>query len=253
MNKILICGANGKMGQTVSKIAFESNICEVVAGFDKNPNKMNKFPVYDDLSRIFEKPDVLIDFSNSSSLEEIIRYSIDKKIPAVICTTGLSNLQHKKIEEASKKVSFFLSSNMSLGINLLIELVKSACKILGENFDIEIIEKHHNQKLDSPSGTTYAISDAISKTFSKDINLVYGRKSTNSKRNKNEIGIHSIRGGSIVGEHTVLFSGNDEIIEIKHCASSKEIFAVGAIRAALFLIEKPPKLYNMNDLIDSFK
>ena len=246
---IALVGANGKMGQVISKLLSESESAGIVCGIDINTSVKNSFPVYTNFADAKETFDVIIDFSHPSSLEDTLSFAISNKKPLVLATTGYSPEQTELIREASEKIPVFFSANMSLGINLLIDLVKKATSLLQDGFDIEIIEKHHNQKIDAPSGTALAIADAINETCDKSNEYVYDRHSTRKKRSKNEIGIHSLRGGTIVGEHSVIFAGNDEFIEIKHTATSKEIFAVGAIKAAKFLIGKEAGFYAMNDII----
>ena len=249
MIKILLSGANGKMGQAVTRAIEGYDNIKICAGFDINTEGKSDFPVYDDLSKLTEKPDAIIDFSHPALLDSLLDYAVKNDIPAVICTTGLSREQILRIEYESKQIPLFFSANMSLGVNLLIDLVCRASKILEDNFDIEIIEKHHNQKLDAPSGTALAIADAISDAVTFEPEYTYDRHSVRKKRDKREIGIHAVRGGTIVGEHDVIFAGTDEVIEIKHSASSKEVFAVGAVRAAIYLINQKPGLYAMKDLI----
>ena len=249
MTKILLCGANGKMGQAVTRVAEQNESATIVAGYDVLDTSSNGFPVYDDLSKITEKVDVIIDFSHPSLTDNILDFAKINNFPAVICTTGLSADQISRIEYESKYIPIFFSANMSLGVNLLMDLVTKAAKVLEDNFDIEIIEKHHNQKLDAPSGTALAIADTISDAISYAPEYTYDRHSVRKKRDKREIGIHAVRGGTIVGEHSVIFAGNDEVIEIKHSATSKEVFAVGAVSAAEFLKDKPAGFYNMKNLI----
>lgn len=237
------------MGQAVTRLAEESDQVQISAGFDINTEQKAGFPVYDDLSRVQEPVDVIIDFSHPAMLDNILNYAAEEDIPAVICTTGLTTEQVSRIEYEAQNIPLFFSANMSLGVNLLIDLVCRAAKILENNFDIEIIEKHHNQKLDAPSGTALAIANALADTLSYPAEYVYDRHSVRKKRDKHEIGIHAVRGGTIVGEHDVLFAGTDEVIEIRHAAASKEVFAVGAVRAAMFLKEQKPGLYAMKDLI----
>lgn len=248
MINILLCGANGKMGNAVTRIAGQQETVKIVAGYDIN-TQSDSFPVYDSLDDVKEKIDCIIDFSHPALFDSIIEYAKVSKIPAIICTTGLSKEQVSKLEFYSKETPIFFSANMSIGVNLIMDLVCRASKILDGSFDIEIIEKHHNQKLDAPSGTALAIADAISETVSFNPKYMFDRHSVRQKRGKNEIGIHAVRGGNIVGEHTVIFAGNDEVIEIKHAATSKEVFAVGAVRAAMFMYGKEPGLYNMTDLV----
>lgn len=249
MINILLSGCNGKMGQVISKLVSDSEDMQIAAGCDINTTQLGNYPVYSNINEVKESVDVIIDFSNPNALNSLLEYSTSKKIPIVIATTGLSNENIKAIKEASKKVPVFFSANMSLGVNLLIDLVKKAAKVLENNFDIEIIEKHHNQKIDAPSGTALTIADAINEVLEDKKEYIYDRHSRRKKRSKKEIGIHAVRGGTIVGEHSVIFAGNDEIIEINHKAMSKEIFGVGALRAAKFIHDKAPGLYGMNDII----
>ena len=249
MTKIIMNGCNGKMGQVISRIVAEDETCEIVAGFDISDKGTNTYPVYTNPADFHGEADVVIDFSHPDCLEGLLGYCKSRKLPVIVATTGLSNQQKNIMEAASRDIPVFFSANMSLGINLLIDLAKKATKLLGESFDIEIIEKHHNQKIDAPSGTALAIADAIAEDMEAE--YVYDRHTSRKKRKKSEIGIHAVRGGTIVGEHTVIFAGNDEIIELKHQAASKEIFAVGAVKAAKFLAGKAPGMYCMNDLIAS--
>ena len=249
MKKILINGCNGKMGQVITRLVAEDDECEAAAGFDINDSINNSYPVYSDPEDYDGEADVVIDFSHPSSLTGILEYCKKRKLPIIVATTGFSVDQKKEMQEASKEIPVFFSANMSLGINLIISLAKQAVKLLEGNFDIEIIEKHHNQKIDAPSGTALAIADAIDETLSYPAEYVYDRHSVRKKRKKTEIGLHAVRGGTIVGEHDVIFAGNDEVIELKHTAASKEVFAVGAVKAAKFLCGKEPGMYDMNDLI----
>lgn len=250
MINIIVVGVNGKMGQVICRIAEESGSAKVVCGIDVNAVEKNGFPVYPSFDRVNEECDAIIDFSHPSSLEGTLEYARSKKIGAVIATTGLSKEQIEMIHDAANDIPVFFSANMSLGVNLIIQLAKKAAAILSGSFDIEIIEKHHNRKIDAPSGTALAIADAINEVCSPLNEYVYNRHSTRKKRGKHEIGIHSVRGGTIVGEHEVIFAGNDEIIEIKHTAASREIFAVGAVKAAAFISGKKAGLYNMDNLIN---
>lgn len=250
MINIALFGCNGKMGQVISNLISNDEDARICFGFDINIEKKNSYPVYNDVSKIKEKADVVIDFSHPSILDSLIKYCKEQKVGAVIATTGLSDEQIKEIELLSDEVPVFRSANMSLGINLLINLVKKAAVILQDKFDVEIIEKHHNQKIDAPSGTALMIADEISDVLENDAQYVYDRHSVRKKRAKNEIGLHAIRGGTIVGEHDVIFAGNDEIIEINHKAMSKEIFAVGSIKAAKFIAQKTNGMYSMNELIE---
>ncbi|HHV29285.1 4-hydroxy-tetrahydrodipicolinate reductase [Acetivibrio mesophilus] len=251
MINILLSGCNGKMGQVISKLASEKENLRIAAGFDINTSIQNPYPVYTDLNKCDIKIDVIIDFSHPSVLQGLLEFAVAKKIPAVIATTGLSSSQIKMLHEASKNIPIFFSANMSIGVNLLLDLVRKAAKVLEGNFDIEIIEKHHNQKIDAPSGTALAIADAINSVLTEQQEYIYDRHSRRKKRNKKEIGIHAVRGGTIVGDHSVIFAGNDEIIEINHIATSKHIFAEGSLNAAAFLHDKKPGMYSMDELIES--
>ncbi len=249
MINIALVGANGKMGQVITRLVNDTDDARISFGIDLNTQKNSDYPVYTSFNDAQEDCDIIVDFSHPSSLESTLEYSLKNKKGVVIATTGLSSQQIESIKAAAKSVPVFFSANMSLGVNLLIQLAKKATTLLEENFDIEIIEKHHNLKIDAPSGTALAIADAINETSVNSNEYVYDRHSTRKKRSKSEIGIHSLRGGTIVGEHSVIFAGNDEIIELKHTATSKDIFAVGAVKAARFLFGKNAALYDMNSLI----
>jgi len=249
MTKIILCGANGKMGHVIQSVVAGRDDCEIVAGVDIN-TESNGFPVYSTFGEIKETADVIIDFSNPALLDSMLAFSEDKKIPVVIATTGYDDKQKKQIEKASEKCAVFFTYNMSMGINLLANLAKKATEVLGSDFDIEIVEKHHNQKIDAPSGTALMLADAICEEIDEPVKYEYDRHSRREKRSKNEIGIHSVRGGTIVGEHEIIFAGRDEIITLSHSARSKEIFAVGAVNAAVFMSGKDSGMYSMKDLID---
>lgn len=249
MTKIILCGANGKMGHVIQSVVAGRDDCEIVAGVDIN-TESNGFPVYSTFGEIKETADVIIDFSNPALLDSMLAFSEDKKIPVVIATTGYDDKQKKQIEKASEKCAVFFTYNMSMGINLLANLAKKATEVLGSDFDIEIVEKHHNQKIDAPSGTALMLADAICEEIDEPVKYEYDRHSKREKRTKNEIGIHSVRGGTIVGEHEIIFAGRDEIITLSHSARSKEIFAVGAVNAAVFMSGKDSGMYSMKDLID---
>ena len=251
MTQIILNGCNGKMGQVISRLVGEDSDAKIVAGFDINPEQKNDYPVFTSPSDFNGEADVLIDFSHPDSLSGVLAFCVSKKIPAVIATTGLSNSQKNELECASEKIPVFFSANMSLGINLLIDLAKKASKLLEDNFDIVIIERHHNQKIDAPSGTALAIADGIEEALSYEPEYTYDRHSVRKKRKKTEIGLHAVRGGTIVGDHTVIFAGTDEVIELHHSAASKEVFAVGSVKAAKFIAGKSNGMYNMNDLISS--
>ena len=250
MTNIILSGANGKMGRVITRLANEDKDCKIIAGVDISDFGENDYPVFKNFADIDVIADVIVDFSHPSVLSGLLEYAKEKKLPVIIATTGLTDEQRASLVEVSKEIPVFFSANMSLGINLIIALAKKATAILEGNFDIEIIEKHHNQKIDAPSGTALAIADAISDTLSTAPEYVYDRHSVRKKRDAKEIGIHSIRGGSIVGEHQVIFAGQDETIELKHQATSKEVFAVGAIAAAKFMNGKPVGFYTMDDLIE---
>lgn len=248
--KIIICGYGGKMGQAVLKAAKNDFECEVVAGVDVNFSGNSEVPVYKNISEVKEAADVVIDFSNPSALGPLIDYCKNTKTPAVICTTGFSIEQVKKMKEVSEYLPIFYSRNMSLGVNLLAELSRITAKILGGDFDIEIIEKHHNQKIDAPSGTALMLAEEISDEIPNNMDYIYDRTKTRKSRSKNEIGIHSVRGGTIVGDHDVIFAGDKEIVTLSHHAQSREIFANGAIKAAKFLVSGESGFYTMKDIIN---
>lgn len=251
MTKIVMNGCNGKMGQVITRLVAEDDDCEIVAGFDVNDTIDNTYPVFTNPDEFTGDADVVIDFSHPSALTDILNYCKKRKLPVILATTGFTNEQKQEFTDASKEIPVFFSANMSLGINLLIDLAKKATKLLEGNFDIEIVERHHNQKLDAPSGTALAIADAIDETLSFPAEYVYDRHAVRKKRKKTEIGLHAVRGGTIVGEHDIIFAGTDEVIELKHSAHSKEVFAVGAVKAAKFITDKPAGLYNMNDIISN--
>lgn len=249
MTKIILSGCNGKMGQVISRLVAADDTIEIVCGYDINTTQNNGYPVVDDFSKFDGKADAVIDFSHPSCLQNVVDYCKKTGTSLVMATTGLSEEQIESVKELSNHVAVFKTANLSLGVNLLVELVKKAAKILEGDFDIEIIEKHHNQKVDAPSGTALMIADAITDVLNDKPEYVYDRHAVRKKRSKDEIGIHAVRGGTIVGEHDVLFAGNDEIIEIKHTAMSKEVFAVGAIRAAKFVADKAAGMYSMQNMI----
>jgi 4-hydroxy-tetrahydrodipicolinate reductase len=252
MINILLSGCNGKMGQVITKLSGQIDNLKIAAGYDISDSGKNPYPVFKNLEDCNVKFDVIIDFSNPDALENLLKFAVAHKVPAVIATTGLSQVHKTKLEAASKIIPVFYTANMSLGINVIMDVVKKVAKILEGSFDIEIVEKHHNQKIDAPSGTALAIADAINGILNEKQEYIYDRHSRRKKRGRNEIGIHAIRGGTIVGEHSVIFAGNDEIIEINHTAMSKDIFGTGALRAALFIHDKKPGMYNMNDIISSY-
>ena len=251
MIRIIMNGCNGKMGQVISRLVEADENAEIVAGFDLVDLGITSYPVYTNMADFGGEADVIIDFSHPSALTNVLNFCKERRLPVILATTGYTQEQKDEMEAASKEIPLFFSANMSLGINLLIDLAKKATKLLEGSFDIEIEERHHNQKIDAPSGTALAIADAISDTLSMPAEYVYDRHSVRRKRRKTEIGMHAIRGGTIVGEHSVIFAGTDEVIELRHSAHSKEVFAVGAIKAAKFMADKPAGKYDMNDLIQS--
>lgn len=251
MKRILLSGCNGKMGQVVSQTAAERDDCEIIAGFDIHTESKNTYPVYTDPEEFAGEADVLIDFSHPAYFPKVLSFAAARHIPAVIATTGLSDEQRGQLRQLSETVPVFSSANMSLGVNLLLELCKKAAAVLSNTFDIEIVEMHHNQKIDAPSGTALMLANGISSVLPQKPQYVYDRHSQRKKREKQEIGIHSVRGGTIVGEHEVLFAGTDEVITIRHSAASKRIFAAGAVNAALFLSIQKPGLYDMSHLVSA--
>lgn len=252
MLKVIVNGCHGKMGQVLINQIEQDNELQVIAGIDKYINKENvTFPVYDNIFECSNKADVIIDFSRPEALQGLIDFAIRTNTPLVIATTGLSDQDMNNIKDASNKVPIFQSANMSVGINVLIRLAQITTKLMEDYTDIEIIEKHHNLKIDAPSGTAYLIANKINDSLKNPKEYTFGRHTKTERRKENEIGIHAIRGGTIVGEHSVIFAGNDEVIEICHSAASKNIFALGAIRAAKFIANKKPAFYNMDDLIET--
>lgn len=251
MTDIILSGCAGKMGKNIAECVSKRDDCRIIAGIDIGADESSPFPVYASADKFNGKADVIIDFSHPSALDSIVSYAVRTGTPAVIATTGLSGEQIEKIKDASKKVPMFFTANMSLGVSLLTELAQKAARVLGNDFDIEIIERHHNQKIDAPSGTALMLADAIASQLDEDVNYEYDRHSKREKRKRNEIGIHAVRGGTIVGEHEIMFAGNDEIITLSHSARSKQIFAVGAVNAALFISGKEAGLYTMKELVEA--
>ncbi|MCI7125183.1 MAG: 4-hydroxy-tetrahydrodipicolinate reductase [Agathobaculum sp.] len=250
MLKIALSGCSGRMGHVIADIVSQREDIQIVAGFDINTAKYADFPIFSDPFEFQGKCDVMIDFSNVACTEQLLRYCEKHHTPIVLCTTGHSPAQLQRIREASAAVPVFRSGNMSLGINLMSDLLGKCAAVLGERYDVEVIEKHHNQKLDAPSGTALMLADAVAAALPYQPAYVYDRHTRREKRPAHEIGISTIRGGTIVGEHSVLFCGRDEIIEIKHTALSREVFAVGAVDAAVFMAGcTQPGMYDMNDVI----
>ncbi len=247
--KILISGANGKMGHAVAAAVSGREDCVVSAGVDLYTKQYANFPIFEKLSDVTEKPDVVIDFSNPAILDDLLDYCMMNGVPCVLATTGYNEEQIAKIRKAANSIPVFFSFNMSLGINLLVQLAKKAVSILGGQFDIEIVEKHHNQKIDAPSGTAIMLADAINEELDNQYHYVYDRHSKRQKREAKEIGMHAIRGGTIVGEHDIIFAGHDEVITLSHSAASKEVFAVGAVNAAVFLAKQDAGMYDMSHLM----
>lgn len=250
MVKVILSGCCGKMGNAVTNAASNRDDIKIVAGVDVCECDRLPYPVFPAFNEVPCDADVIIDFSNPSALQSILDYSVKNNIPAVLCATGYTTEQNKMIEDASKSVAMFRSGNMSLGINLLSELAKTAAKILGGSFDVEIVEAHHNLKLDAPSGTAIMLEKAVEEGLDYTPELVYDRHDRSQKRDKHEIGMHSIRGGTIVGEHEIIFAGNDEIIKLSHTALSKNVFAVGAVNAAVYMKDKQNGMYDMTDVIN---
>lgn len=249
MIRLIVCGCNGKMGRAITACVKDRCDCEIVAGFDRNTDATAGFPVYANPQNCDIEADVIIDFSHPSALPSVLRYAEEHNMGAVIATTGLSEDDRLLIQNTTSRVPLFFSANMSLGVSLLAELAKKAASILGGSFDVEIIEKHHNQKIDAPSGTALMLADAVAEGLPYSPKSVYDRHAVREKRDPHEIGFSSVRGGTIVGEHEILFAGHDECITLSHTAMSKEIFAAGAVSAAQFLYQKPAGLYTMKDLM----
>lgn len=249
MTNIAICGANGKMGKTIYNCIKEREECTVVAGIDLYTEQYADFPIVESPDKLPVKPDVIIDFSNPASLDALLDYCLSTGTPVVVASTGYSDEQIAKIKAAAEQIPVFFTFNMSLGINLLVTLAKKAASVLGDQFDIEIVEKHHNQKIDAPSGTAIMLANAINETLDNSKTYVYDRHSRRQKREKSEIGIHAIRGGTIVGEHDVIFAGHDEVITLSHSAASKTVFAEGSINAAIFIKDREAGLYDMSLMV----
>lgn len=251
MLNIMLCGCGGRMGAAFSAAA-EASGDRIVAGVDITPTAANPYPVYTSCEEFGGKADVIVDFSHHSALSGLLAYAKHTATPIVICTTGHSDEELAEMKEAAASVPVFFSRNMSLGINLLMALCRKAAATLGADFDVEIIEKHHNKKLDAPSGTALMLADCIKEADSSAPHpYVYERASVRRARERGEIGISAVRGGTIVGEHEVLFCGKDEVITLSHSASSREVFATGALRAAHFMAGKPAGFYNMDDVVNT--
>lgn len=250
MTRIIMHGCNGKMGQVITEIVEKDDEAQIVAGIDINPVQKNEYPVFANINDCDVQADVVIDFAAPAAIPGLLKYCVENNVPAVLCTTGLTKEHLDMVNEASKKVAILKSANMSLGINTILKLVHEISPLLAKaNFDIEIVEKHHNQKVDAPSGTALAIADSINNSLDNEYSYKYDRSGDRVKRPVKEIGISSVRGGTIVGEHEIIYAGKDEVIEIKHTAYSKAIFAKGAVTASKFLKGKQAGMYDMSDVI----
>ena len=252
MIKLIMHGCNGKMGQVISALAAADPEVEIVAGVDAKDDGHNSYPVFTDIMECGVEADCLIDFSAAPAVDRMLDYCRDRQLPCVLCTTGLSGEQLEKVKDTSMRTAVLKSANMSLGINLLLKLLKEAAGILAPaGFDIEIVEKHHNQKVDAPSGTALALADSINEEFGNEYEYVYDRSTRREKRPAKEIGISAVRGGTIVGDHDVIFAGSDEVVTFSHTAYSKAVFAKGAIQASKFLAGKSAGMYDMSDVINA--
>lgn len=250
MVRAVMHGCNGRMGQVITGLVKEDDRIEIVAGVDAYTGLNNDYPVFESIEKCDVEADVVIDFSNAAAVDALLDYCVDKKLPVILCTTGLSEEQLAKVKKVSEKTAVLKSANMSLGINLLMKLLKDAAKVLaGSGYDMEIIEKHHNQKVDAPSGTALALANSINEAMGNSYEYVYDRSQVRQKRDAKEIGISAVRGGTIVGDHEVIFAGVDEVIEFKHTAYSRAVFGKGAVEAAKFLAGKPAGMYDMSNVI----
>lgn len=252
MLKVLMVGCNGKMGQMITQILNDDKEMKIMAGVDCFTETTNPYPVFSKIEDCKVEVDVVIEFSVVEAIDSLLEYCIQKKLPLVICTTGLSGEQQKAIEKAAKEIPILKSANMSLGINLLLKLVQDVAKLLAPaGYDMEIVERHHKQKVDAPSGTALALADAINAVLAEEYAYTYDRSKRREKRGEKEIGLSAVRGGTIVGEHDVIYAGVDEVIELKHVAYSRSVFGKGAIEAARFLAKQKAGLYSMSDVIRS--
>ena len=252
MVKVIMHGCNGKMGQVITGIIAEDKDAEIVAGVDTSNHIQNTYPVFGNIADCNVEADVVIDFCAAPAVDGLLKYCVEKQVPCVLSTTGVSEAQLAAVEEASKKVAILRSANMSLGVNMLLKILKEAAGILAPaGFDIEIVEKHHNLKVDAPSGTALALADSINEELGNQYEYVYDRSQVRQKRSEKEIGISSVRGGTIVGDHDVIFAGMDEVVTFSHRAYSKAVFGKGAVQAAKFLAGKPAGKYEMSDVIDA--
>ncbi len=251
MKRIILSGCNGRMGQVLQKLISENSELTVVAGIDHIPTQHADFPVYATAQEVTEAADVIIDFSHYTAVPNLIAFATAANIPAVVATTGLEDAEKKLLQEASETIPVFYSANMSLGINVLIKAIQAITPALESDFNIEIIEKHHNQKKDAPSGTALLLADSVNDVCATKKEYIYGRSGNDNENKLSELGIHAVRGGTIPGEHTVIYAGADEIIELQHTALSRDIFANGALKAGIFLADQPAGFYSMSDLLDS--
>lgn len=250
MVRVIMHGCNGRMGQVITEMIAKEAEMEIVAGVDLSDHIQNSYPVFKSMKDCDVEADVVIDFANAKAVDGLLDVCVERNLPCVLCTTGLSEEQLAHVKGASGKVAILRSANMSMGINLLMKLLKDAVPVLAAaGYDMEIVEKHHNQKLDAPSGTAIALADVMNQAAGGDYEYVYDRSTRREKRPEKEIGISAVRGGSIVGEHEVIFAGQDEVIEFKHTAYSKAIFGKGAVEAAKYLAGKPAGRYDMSDVI----
>ena len=251
MTRVIMHGCNGRMGQMITGIVANDPDVDIVAGVDVSDHIKNYYPVFKSISECDAQADVIIDFANASAVDVLLEYAAGRQIPVVLCTTGLSEAQLEHMKQASEKVAILKSANMSLGINTIMKLLKEITPLFAESgFDIEIVEKHHNQKLDAPSGTALALADSVNEALGNEYEYVYDRSNRREKRPKKEIGISAVRGGSIVGDHDVIFAGMDEVVTISHTAYSRAVFGKGAVAAAKFLADKGPGMYDMSDVIN---
>ena len=250
MIKVLMHGCNGKMGQMITGLIREDERLEIAAGVDAYTGTANDYPVFESIGAYDIDVAVVMDFSNAGAVDSLLDYCVSKEVPVVLCTTGLSEAQLKKVQEVSSRIAVLKSANMSMGINLLLKLLKDAAKVLAPaGYDIELVEKHHNQKVDAPSGTALALADSMNAALDHEYTYVYDRSQVRKKRDAKEMGISAVRAGTIVGEHEVIFAGTDEVIEFKHTAYSRSVFGKGAVEAAKFLAGQPAGMYDMSDVI----
>jgi len=250
MLRIIVSGCNGHMGRAVAAIAANEPDVAVIAGFDVDGVQGDTFPVFERPSEFRGEADVIVDFSTASALEPLLTYAEDMSLPIVLCATGYSPEQLTAIEDSAERIPVFRSGNMSLGINLLLDLIGRACKVLGEDYDVEIVERHHRRKLDAPSGTALMLADAAADALPYVPEYIFERESRRESRAKREIGISAVRGGTIIGDHEIIFAGSHEVIEIKHSAGSRDVFASGAVKAAKFMSSvDTPGLYTMGDVL----